>query len=162
MTVTIRPLGPEDRDAWTRLWRAYLAFYRTSRPDIVYETLWSRLMGDHPYDGHGLIALVDGAPAGLAHYYFQRHGWSIEDVTYLQDLYVDPDQRGTGMGRALIEAVYQAADAAGRPSVYWTTEQDNVTARRLYDRIGTVTKFIRYTRPSPTGGGSDHQDPARE
>jgi GNAT superfamily N-acetyltransferase len=83
---------------------------------------------------------------GLAHYIFHRHGWQIADVTYLQDLYVTPDTRGTGAGRALIEAVYAAADTAGRPNVYWLTQEFNTTARRLYDRIGTATPFIKYKR----------------
>ncbi|MEM7078501.1 MAG: GNAT family N-acetyltransferase [Pseudomonadota bacterium] len=147
MSVTIRPLEPTDREAWAELWRGYLEFYRTTRPPEIYDTLWERLLGDHPYDGHCLIAEVDGEVVGLTHYYFQRHGWSIEEVTYLQDLYAAPQVRSTGVGRALIEAVYAAADAAGRPHVYWLTEEDNSVGRRLYDRIGVHTPFIRYQRP---------------
>ena len=75
-------------------------------------------------DYHGLLAVAGGVPVGLAHYIFHRHGWQIEDVCYLQDLYVAPEARGTGAGRALIEAVYAAADAAGRPNVYWLTAGD--------------------------------------
>ena len=97
-------------------------------------------------DYHGLLAVADGRPVGLVHYVFHRHGWQIEDVCYLQDLYVDPEVRGTGAGRRLIEAVYAAADAAGRPSVYWLTQSFNATARRLYDRVGTETPFIKYRR----------------
>ena len=89
---------------------------------------------------------MDGEPVGLAHYLFQRHGWRAEDVTYLQDLFVKPEVRGTGVGRGLIEAVYAAADDAGCPTVYWMTEHDNEAGRRLYDRMATVTKFIKYWR----------------
>ena len=85
---------------------------------------------------------------GLTHYIFHRHGWKIENVCYLQDLYAAPDVRGKGVGRALIEAVYAEADKAGAPSVYWLTQDFNATARQLYDRIGTVTPFIKYTRPA--------------
>ena len=85
---------------------------------------------------------------GLVHYLFHRHCWREENVCYLQDLYADPEVRGKGIGRALIEAVYAAADAAGAPSVYWLTQDFNHTARKLYDRIGTVTPFIKYARPS--------------
>ena len=83
---------------------------------------------------------------GLVHYIFHRHGWRLEEVTYLQDLYVAPEARGTGMGRALIEAVFAAADAAGRPHVYWLTQSFNSTARQLYDRIGEATPFVKYVR----------------
>jgi GNAT superfamily N-acetyltransferase len=64
----------------------------------------------------GLIATLDGRPVGLVHYLFHRHGWKIENVCYLQDLYADPEVRGKGIGRALIEAVYAAADAEGCPT----------------------------------------------
>ncbi|MDD9921010.1 MAG: GNAT family N-acetyltransferase, partial [Boseongicola sp.] len=59
----------------------------------------------------------------------------------------DPDVRGQGIGRALIEAVYSAADDAGAPAVYWLTQDFNAEARKLYDRIGTLTPFIKYARP---------------
>ena len=145
MTV-IRPLTRADEAAWRRLWRAYLAFYETERPEEIYATYFERLLGDDPQDFHGLIAEVDGEPVGLVHYVFHRHGWRIENVCYLQDLYVDPEIRGTGAGRALIEAVYAAADEAGAPAVYWLTQDFNATARQLYDRIGRVTPFIKYER----------------
>jgi len=74
--------------------------------------------------------------------------WRVENTCYLQDLYVSPETRGTGAGRALIEAVYDHADRAGCPSVYWLTQEFNTTARQLYDRVGTLTPFIRYSRPS--------------
>ena len=73
-------------------------------------------------------------------------GWQAENTCYLQDLYVDPEIRGTGAGRALIEAVYDAADAAGAKGVYWTTQHFNSQARQLYDRIGKLTPFIKYSR----------------
>jgi GNAT superfamily N-acetyltransferase len=144
--VTIRALRAEDEDDWRRLWTGYLAFYQTTVPDAVYHSTFARLLGDDPRDFNALIATVDGRPAGLAHYLFHRHGWKIEEVCYLQDLYVDPSARGTGLGRALIEAVYAAADAAGAPAVYWLTQDFNAEARQLYDRVAKVTPFIRYNR----------------
>ena len=145
--VLIRGLRPDDAPHWRRLWRDYLAFYETERPDEVYDTYFERLLGNDPQDYHCLIAEVDGRPRGLAHFVYHRHGWRVEDVCYLQDLYADPELRGQGVGRALIEAVYEAADRNGTPAVYWMTQEFNATARRLYDRIGRVTPFIKYERP---------------
>jgi GNAT superfamily N-acetyltransferase len=144
--ITTRPIAETDRAAWTRLWTAYLEFYKTSVAPEVYETSFARLLGNDPNDFHGLIAEVDGKAVGLVHYLFHRHMWKTENVVYLQDLYADPGVRGTGVGRKLIEAVYAAADAAGCPSVYWLTQDFNTEARKLYDRIGTQTPFIRYNR----------------
>ena len=144
--LIIRPLRPADEAEWRRLWTAYLEFYESSVPEEVYVTTFRRLLGDDPRDYNGLLAVLDGRPVGLAHYLFHRHGWKIEDVCYLQDLYADPKIRGRGIGRALIEAVYAAADEAGAPSVYWLTQDFNATARRLYDRVGQLTPFIKYQR----------------
>lgn len=146
MSPTIRPLRREDEADWRRLWTAYLAFYSTTLPEPVFASTFARLLGNDPRDFNGLIATVDGHAMGLTHYLFHRHGWKIEDTCYLQDLYVDRAARGTGLGRALIEAVYTAADAAGAPSVYWLTQDFNVDARKLYDRVAKVTPFIRYNR----------------
>lgn len=144
--IQIRPLAAGDEADWRRLWTGYLEFYQTSVPEAVYATTFARLLGDDPQDFNGLLATVDGRPMGLTHYLFHRHAWKIENVCYLQDLYVDPAARGTGLGRRLIEAVYAAADANGTPAVYWLTQEFNTTARQLYDRIARVTPFIRYVR----------------
>lgn len=144
--VTIRPPRPEDRADWARLWRGYLDFYETELPEEVYETLFARLMAPGPDGPFGLVAEAGGRPVGLVHYLYHLHCWRPEGVVYLQDLFVAPEARGLGAGRALIEAVYAAADAAGRPTVYWTTQDFNATARALYDRIGVLTPFIKYAR----------------
>ncbi len=144
--ITIRPLRPEDRIEWARLWTGYLEYYKTSVPEAVYDSTFARLLGDDPQDFSCLIAEVGGRPVGLVHFLFHRHNWKIENVCYLQDLYTDPSVRGQGAGRALIEAVYAAADANGTPAVYWLTQDFNAEGRRLYDRIGQVTPFIRYNR----------------
>ncbi|ASP21889.1 acetyltransferase (GNAT) family protein [Antarctobacter heliothermus] len=144
--LTVRPLRAADEPAWRELWTAYLAFYESSVPEPVYVSTFARLLGDDPRDHNALVAESDGQLVGLTHYLFHRHGWKIEEVCYLQDLYATPDSRGSGVGRALIEGVYAAADAHGAPSVYWNTQHFNTTARRLYDRIGTLTPFIKYQR----------------
>lgn len=144
--LTIRPLQASDRDDWKRLWTAYLEFYEASVPEAVYTTSFARLLGDDPQDFSGFLAFLEDRPVGLVHYLFHRHGWKVENVCYLQDLYADPAVRGKGIGRALIEAVYAAADDAGAPAVYWLTQDFNTTARRLYDCIGVKTPFIKYAR----------------
>ena len=147
--VEIRFLEPADEPEWRRLWTGYLEFYEKTVSEEVYRTTFDRLMAGNagaPNEYRGLLALQDGSPAGLTHYVFHRHCHTVENICYLQDLFVDPDSRGTGMGRALIEAVYEKADAEGAPQVYWTTQHFNAVGRRLYDRIGVLTPFIKYQR----------------
>ena len=145
--ITIRALTPNDRPGWAALWRAYLEFYETSVGEEVYDTTFVRLCDPQHADQNALLALAGQRPVGLVHYIYHPHNWRVEKVCYLQDLYADPSVRGTGVGRKLIEAVYAAADADGCPSVYWLTQDFNTTARRLYDRIGQLTTFIKYARP---------------
>ena len=143
--ISVRSLTRADEPQWRRLWTAYLRFYESEVSEEVYLTTFDRLLsGDEPM--FGLIAEVDGRPVGLVHYLFHRHCWKLEEVCYLQDLFADPEARGLGVGRALIEAVYAAADEAGKPTVYWTTQHFNAEARKLYDRIGQLTPFIKYQR----------------
>ncbi len=144
--LTIRPLAAADETQWRRLWTDYLAFYESTVPEEVFRTTFERLLSDGEYEPSALIAELDGQPVGLVHYLFHRHCWRVENACYLQDLYADPQVRGTGVGRALIEAVYAAADKAGCPSVYWLTQDFNETARQLYDRIAKKTPFIVYRR----------------
>ncbi len=145
--IRIRPVTPADEPEWRRLWTDYLDFYETRVDEDIYRTSFARLLSDEPHEFRGLLAEVDGHAAGLVHYLFHRHMWKASNVCYLQDLYAEPQMRGRGVGRALIEAVYRAADSEGAPDVYWLTQEFNTTARRLYDRIGACTPFIRYVRP---------------
>lgn len=144
----IRPIAPHDREVWGRLWQGYLEFYETRLSPEVYDTTFSRLLSPGPDGPHGLVAELQGRPVGLVHYLFHLHCWRPEGICYLQDLFTAPEARGHGVASALIGAVYAAADTAGVPGVYWTTQEFNHTARRLYDRIGVQTPFIKYQRPA--------------
>ncbi len=147
MAVSVRGLQAGDEAEWRRLWTQYLAYYESGAPAEVFQDTFRRLLSEDPWEFRGLVAEGEsGRLVGIAHFLFHRHCWKIENVTYLQDLFVEPATRGSGAGRALIEAVYAAADAAGAPSVYWLTEEFNSTARLLYNRVGRSTPFIKYSR----------------
>jgi len=144
--LTVRRIEAGDETEWRRLWTAYLEFYETSAPEDVYRTTFERILGEGEFEPNGFIALVDNRPVGLVHYIQHRTCWSQKNNCYLQDLYADPEIRGKGVGRALIEAVYAEADRLDLANVYWLTQEHNETARKLYDRIARNTKFIRYMR----------------
>jgi GNAT superfamily N-acetyltransferase len=128
------------------MWGDYLSFYETDVAPEIYETTFARLIDSTNPVQNALFAELDGAAVGIVHYIYHAHNWRAENVCYLQDLYAKEAVRGQGIGRALIEAVYAAADANGTPSVYWMTQDFNENARLLYDRIGTLTPFIKYSR----------------
>ena len=140
--IEVTRLRPEDRPRWSELWRAYLAFYDTVLPDKQYDDTWARLLHDTAV--HGLAARRGGAIVGITHFLFHAHCWTTAPACYLQDLYVDPAARGTGTGRALIEAVAGRARERAATRLYWLTQDNNETARRLYDALAKNSGFIRY------------------
>ena len=125
------------------LWRAYLDFYRTAENPEATTATWSRIF-DPPEPVHGFVAARGDRLIGFAHYLFQRSTWLINARRYLQDLYVSPDERSAGVGRALIAAVAAAAKEAGAANVFWKTHETNAAARRLYDAVAERTGFIQY------------------
>jgi GNAT superfamily N-acetyltransferase len=147
MSVRVRRLEARDKSAWLPLFEGYIEFYKATVPEDVIETTWQRLMAASP-DFHTALVAVDetDVPFGLAHVLFHRSTWSPTWYCYLEDLFVDPVRRGTGAGRALIEATYREADARGCTRTYWATQEFNYRARGLYDQLATKSVFVQYRR----------------
>jgi len=147
--LIIRPLARADFDAWLPLWDGYNKFYGrfgpTALPIEITRTTWARFF-DAYEPVHALVAENEGKLVGLVHYLFHRSTTLIEPNCYLQDLFTDERTRGKGVGRALIEAVYEGARVAGCSRVYWLTHETNATARRLYDQVAENTGFIVYRK----------------
>ena len=144
--VVIRPLTPADRQEWEMLWRDYLDFYQSTLDPAQFDHTFRRLSQPEYASMFGYVAEYEGKLVGLVNCINHDHGWHMQQVVYLQDLYVDDRARKLGIGQKLIEAVYAYADENNKANVYWTTQTSNHTARKLYDRIGTLTEFIKYSR----------------
>ena len=148
--ITIRAARREDHDAWLALWHAYNVFYgRTGEPPVapaVTAATWGRVFDE----GQPLWALVaedaEGRLVGFTHYLFHLGTNHLAPLCYLEDLFTAEAARGKGVGRALIEAVCDAARAAGAARVYWQTQESNATARRLYDRVAENSGCIVYEK----------------
>ena len=148
--VTVRPVAPGDRDAWAPLWAGYNAFYGRSGPTAlapeIIDMTWSRFF-DAYEPVYALVAEdADGRLIGLVHYLYHRSTISIAPTCYLQDLFTDAVARGKGVGRALIEAVYAQARAAGCSRVYWLTHETNAPAMLLYDQVAAKSGFLVYRK----------------
>lgn len=142
--LTIRPLEARDETAWRQLWAGYTAFYKTELPAETTDVLFNRLLTGEPH--FAFVAENEGEIIGFVHAMPHASTWSLGGYCYLEDLYVDEAVRGTGAGRALIEAVYAEADRRGCTRVYWHTDTGNDVARRLYDRVATLSDFLQYRR----------------
>ena len=144
----IRALTADDYPAWLPLWRGYLRFYRGEVSDEVTLGTFRRLA----FGLDGMTGLVAEDPAGtggldgLAHLVFHPSTWAPQPYCYLEDLFVVPSARGSGLSRQLIDAVYAEADRRGAARVYWETQEYNGAARSLYDLVAHRTSFVVYER----------------
>jgi len=141
----VRSVDQADRKQWEQLWEGYNAFYERVIGSETTDTTWSRFFDDaEPV--HALVAERDGVLVGFVHYLFHRSTSMIATTCYLQDLFTIEGVRRQGVGRALIEAVYEQARMAGSPRVYWQTHETNRTAMRLYDQVAERSGFLVYRR----------------
>jgi GNAT superfamily N-acetyltransferase len=132
MSVSIRAAQPADKQRWLVLWQAYLDFYKTELSAEQSELTWQRIL-DPEFNMKCALALDDGVIVGFTTYSLQNSTWSENGHCYLEDLFVDLTVRGKGVGRALIEYVKSYAIENKCSRLYWNTDEDNATARKLYD-----------------------------
>lgn len=148
--LIIRPVTRDDFDGWKPLWDGYNAFYgrqgATALPDAVTQTTWSRFF-DAYEPMHAFVAESEGKLLGLVHFIYHRTTIHIGPTCYLQDLFTVEAARGKGVGRALINAVYEHARAGGANRVYWMTHETNIVAMQLYDKVAENPGFVIYRMP---------------
>jgi GNAT superfamily N-acetyltransferase len=147
--LRIRMVEQGDYPAWKPLWDGYNAFYgragETALAPEITQTTWSRFFD--PYEPvHAMVAERDGELLGMVHFLYHRSTTAIAPSCYLQDLFTSESARGLGVGRALINAVYEHAKAAGIPRVYWQTHETNTTAMALYDKLADKSGFVVYRK----------------
>jgi GNAT superfamily N-acetyltransferase len=132
MSISIRAAQPADKQRWLILWQGYLDFYKTELSAEQSELTWQRIL-DPEFNMKCGVALDDGVIVGFTTYSLQNSTWSENGHCYLEDLFVDSTVRGKGVGRALIEYVKSYAIENKCSRLYWNTDEDNATARKLYD-----------------------------
>jgi GNAT superfamily N-acetyltransferase len=148
--LVVRSVERVDFERWLTLWQGYNAFYKRAGPTAVPLEV-TRMTWDRFFDAyepmHALVADADGHLLGMTHYIFHRNTIMTGPVCFLQDLFTSADARGKGVGRTLIEGVYQRAREAGSPRVYWNTHESNAPARILYDKVASHDGFLVYRKP---------------
>ena len=146
MTLTIRAIEEKDKDQWLKLWAGYLEFYKSTISPEQTELTWKRLINNE-LKMFGFVAESEEGVIGFTHCLFRPSTWTETEYCYLEDLFVDPIIRGKGVGRSLMEKVFELAKEKKSKRVYWTTQEFNKTARVLYDSITPVSEFVQYRLP---------------
>ena len=141
--LDIRAVQAADEAAWRGLWDGFLGFYAVTLDPAVTDHTWARILDP----GHRMacrLAFADGTALGFAIHHHHCSSWVMGDDMYLEDLFVAPDARGQGVGRALIEDLIALGRAKGWHRLYWNTDRNNAAARRLYDSLAQDDEHIRY------------------
>ena len=141
----IAPLTDSNYESWLSLWQDYLTFYDTNLPLDTSKATWQKLL-DSGTPVYGFGAFKDKVLVGIVHVVLHPNTWNETDCCYLEDLYVSESIRGQGVGRALIEQVYEFASEKNCNRVYWTTQDSNQTARVLYDKLASLTDMVQYRK----------------
>ena len=142
MTVVIREAEASDEGAWRRLWSGYVDHLDATVPNEVTAHTWARIL-DPASPVFCRLAVADGRIVGFAVCLLHEGSWALTPHCYLEDLFVAPESRGRGAGRALIEDIRALARAKGWNRLYWHTREDN-PARRLYDGFAEASGMVVY------------------
>ena len=143
MPLTIQTATPQDETAWRGLWQGFLDFYGVKLDPAITAATWARILDPaHPMTCR--MAVLDAKAVGFAIHHHHGSSWVLGDDCYLEDLFVAPEARGAGVGRALIEDLIALAAARGWHRLYWNTEEGNSRARGLYDQFTKSDGHIRY------------------
>jgi GNAT superfamily N-acetyltransferase len=141
--IVCRPPVQADKARWAELFRGYMDFYHVRRDEAVVDKVWGWLF-DPEHEVKALVAELDGRVVGLAHYQPTARTLGGNEVGYLGDLFTDPEVRGRGVGRALIDATLEVCRERGWPMLRWFTQEYNYPGRTLYDTYAPRSDFIVY------------------
>jgi ribosomal protein S18 acetylase RimI-like enzyme len=148
--MVIEAVKESDHAQWQALFTAYGRFYKVDISGAALNTAWSWIHDDAQQFWCAVARDETGTLIGFTQYQLMHRSLSGGMVCYLSDLYVDPQVRGGGTGRALIDHVISEMKSRSINNVRWLTAEDNATARRLYDTYQPPSGFILYSVPVET------------
>ena len=145
-TLTIRPATIDDTDLILHFVRE-LAIYEKAEHEVLAtpEHVQRTLFGEHP-KVFGLICMDGTTPVGFAVYFFNYSTWQGQHGLYLEDLYVSPEHRGKGAGKALLSHLAQIAVQHDCGRFEWSVLDWNTPSIAFYDSLGArpQSEWIRY------------------
>ena len=144
MTIKIRKIEARDQARWRVLWDGYCRFYERDVSESITAHTWARIM-DFASPVNAIVAEdVAGDVIGICNYILHENTWTLTPVCYLEDLFVDPACRATGVGKQLIDWLVAEMKTQGWSRLYWNTKENNYRARGLYDKYTPHSGFLRY------------------
>jgi GNAT superfamily N-acetyltransferase len=142
-TYSVRKIAPRDERRWRELWDGYTRFYEREPSEAISRHTWARIL-DPASPVCAIVAERQGEVVGMANYLVHENTSALDPACYLQDLFVQPDQRAAGVGRLLIDWLVEEMKVQGWSRLYWNTKENNYRARALYDKYTPHSGFLRY------------------
>ena len=139
----IRPIKTEDRADWEKLYKSYAEFYEVEMNDNILQKVWGWLH-DKNHEVEGLVYQVNESIVALAHFRRMPRPLFGKDIGFLDDLFVDPDHRGKRIGEKIITELQKISKSRGWDLIRWTTRNNNIRAKSLYDRVAEKTSWDMY------------------
>ena len=135
----IREIQLKDKEHWEKLYKGYANFYKVEMNNQILQTVWNWL-NDKNHELKGISYEVDGKIVGIAHYRKLLSPLKGKCIGYLDDIFVDPEYRGKKIGKKLLNKIKEISKASDWNLVRWQTDEDNFTAKKLYDKVAIKTK----------------------
>ena len=139
----IREIQAQDKNRWRELYRGYADFYQAKMNETILNTVWEWLQ-DETHELNGLVYETDGSIVALAHYRRMPSPIRGKDIGFLDDLFVVPEYRGRKIGEQLINRLKEISRAENWNLIRWITQENNATAKRLYDKVAQKTTWNVY------------------
>ena len=135
----IREIQLKDKERWQKLYKGYADFYKVEMNNKILQTVWDWLY-DKSHELKGIGYEIDGKIVGIAHYRKLLSPLKGKYIGYLDDIFVDPEYRGQKIGKKLLNEIKEISKTNGWNLVRWQTDEDNFTAKKLYDKVAKKTK----------------------
>ena len=141
--LKIRDIKIEDRNDWHILFQEYANFYQAEINDNIINTVW-KWLHTAEHELQGMVGETNNKVIAFAHYRRMPSSLRGQDIGFLDDLYVLPECRGQQIGEQLIIRLKQISIEKKWNLVRWITRDNNVRAKKVYDKVSNLTNWDVY------------------
>ena len=141
--LIIRNIKIKDKNDWYILFQGYADFYQVEINDNIINTVWEWLHTPE-HELQGIVAEINNKVIAFAHYRRMLGPLRGKNIGLLDDLYVLPECRGQQIGEKLIKKLKQISIEKKWNLVRWITRDNNVRAKKVYDKVSNQTNWDVY------------------
>ncbi len=139
----IRDIKKEDKQDWYILFQGYADFYQVEINDNIINTVW-KWLNTPEHELQGIVGEINNKVIAFAHYRRMPSPLRGKNIGFLDDLYVLPECRGQKIGEQLIIRLKQISIEKKWNLVRWITQDNNVIAKKVYDKVSNLTNWDVY------------------